>query len=99
MEGAYYLIMKLIVAEGAICVAATCRFLLSTRNHTKRNFIDSALLATQILIYIFCMPVLINELYRNRGVIEQAMLDASILFPLTAAVLAQLAMFMRMGRG
>jgi len=99
MEGAYYLIMKLIVAGGVICIAASCRFLISRHNRAKRNLIDTALLVTQMILYIICMPVLVSEIYRNRGVVEHAMLDASILLPLTAALLAQIAMFIHMGRG
>ena len=99
MEGVYYTVIKLIVAEGVVSVAATLRFAFWLRRRAQIGLLDAGLLALQILLFLICLPVLVSDLVRNWGGNVLVLQTLMVLSPLAAAVLAQIAMFLCMGRG
>ena len=92
MEGVFLTVMELIVAEAAISIAATLRFILWTRKRARQGVADVGLLVLQLALFALCGPVIVVSLYRNSSDFVLLMQDAMVLLPLTAACVAQVAM-------
>jgi len=99
MEQGAFLALELILAQAAISIAATVRFLFWVRKRAKQSMVDFGLLLLQLVFFVFSGPAMAADLFRNSGDIIVFMQGAVVILPLTAACFAQIAMFMNMRVG
>src|SRR5689334_8823461 len=95
MEGAIFLIFKLVVFTSLVGMVATVRFLLWSQSKAKRGAIDLLLLFAACFGCAFPLLGLITWVVR--GFETDLVRTGAIVMPLIATVLAQAAMYVGMG--
>lgn len=98
MEGAAYLTLKVIAAAGVIGILAVIRFAFWLRQKSARGQIDVVLLVAQFICSGWGLLVLVANLIRSMPVPELAMQTLSSILPVTALLMAQIAIFVAAGK-